>query len=43
MTNDSFCETVEDNSRDLRLSSSATPFVKLPTINIKCFDSESEN
>ena len=43
MTNDSFCETVEDNSRDLRPSSSAKPFVKLPTINIKCSHGESEN
>ena len=41
MTNDSF--SVENNSREVCPITSATAFVKLPTINIKRFDGESEN
>ena len=43
MTNDSFSETVENNPRDARPSTSATAFMKLSTINIKTFDGETEN
>ena len=43
MTNDSISETGETNSREVRLSTSVTAFVKLPTINIKVFDGEPEN
>ena len=43
MTNDSISETAENNSRKVRLSTSVTAFVKLPTINIKSFDGEPEN
>ena len=43
MTNDSFSETAENNSRDVRLSTSATAFVKLPTINMKRFNGKIEN
>ena len=35
MTNDSISETAENNSREVRLSTSATAFVKRPTINKK--------
>ena len=43
MTNDSFSETAENDSRDARRSTSATVFVKLLTINIKSFDDQPEN
>ena len=35
MTNDSISETAENNSREVRPSTSATAFVKRPTINKK--------
>ena len=35
MTNDSISETAENNSREVRPSTSATAFVKRPTKNIK--------
>ena len=38
MTNDSFSETAENNSREVCPSTSATVFVKLPSINKKFFD-----
>ena len=38
MTNDFISETAENNSREVRRSTSATVFVKFPTINIKSFD-----
>ena len=43
MANDSISETAEGNSRNVRPSTSATAFVKLPTINIKGFDGKPEN
>ena len=43
ITNSSFSETAENNSREVRPRTSATTFVKLPTINIKSFDGEQEN
>ena len=43
MANDSFSETVEDNSRNVCLRTSARAFVKFLAINIKRFDSEPEN
>ena len=43
MTSDSFSETAENNSREVRPNTSATVFVKLPTINIKSFDGEPKN
>ena len=39
-TNDSFSETAENNSRDVRPSILVTAFVKFPTINTKSFDGE---
>ena len=43
MTNDSISETAENTSREVGLSTSATAFVKLPTINIKSFDGAPES
>ena len=37
MTNDSFSETAEHNSREVHPSTSVTAFVKFPAINIKKF------
>ena len=42
MTKDSFSEAAENNSREVRPNTSATVFVKLPTINIKSFDGEKQ-
>ena len=38
-----FSDTAENNSREVRPSTSPTTFVKLPTVNIKSFDGEPEN
>ena len=43
MTDDSFSETIEDNPKDVRPNNSAIAIVKLPIINIKCFDGEPKN
>ena len=43
MTNDSFSETAENNSREVCPSTSATVFVKLPSINKNFFDGKPEN
>ena len=43
MTRNSFSETAENNSREVRPNTSATAFVKLPAINIKSCDGEPEN
>ena len=43
MTNDSISETAENTSREVGPSTSATAFVKLPTINIKSFDGAPES
>ena len=43
LANDSFSETAENNSREVRPSTSVTAFVKLSTINIKSFDGKPEN
>ena len=43
MTDNSFSETVKDNLSDVRPNNLAVVFLKLPTINMKCFDGELEN
>ena len=43
MKNHSFSETAENNSREVRPTTSATAFVKLPTINVKSFDGKPGN
>ena len=43
MTNDSLSGTAENNSREVRPTTSAIAFVKRTTINIKSFNGEPEN
>ena len=43
MTNNSFSEAAENNSREVCPSTLGTAFVKLFIINIKNFDGEPEN